>query len=192
MFTTILRRISQVASTQRVAVAGYCQKIYKVPSDDVSNATKFKEAPIVDNTKILEDEQILRERENQSKYLTIPVEKDLTAISGVPEEHVKTRRVRICLPAKNSMQSGTNNLDYWKIEFDARERWENPLMGWSSTGDPLSNLQVEFGTKEEAIAHCEKYGWKWYVDGEEKKSVKRTKNYGINFSWNRRTRVSTK
>lgn len=61
------------------------------------------------------------------------LQKDLTAISGVPEEHVKSRRVRICLPSKNSMQSGTNNLDYWKIEFDARERWENPLMGWSST-----------------------------------------------------------
>lgn len=61
------------------------------------------------------------------------LQKDLTAISGVPEEHIKTRRVRISLPSKNSMQSGTNNLDYWKIEFDTRERWENALMGWTST-----------------------------------------------------------
>lgn len=61
------------------------------------------------------------------------LQKDLTAISGVPEEHIKTRRVRISLPSKNAMQSGTNNLDYWKIDFDARERWENPLMGWAST-----------------------------------------------------------
>ena len=53
-------------------------------------------------------------------------------------------------------------------------------------------MQVEFNTKEEAIAHCEKNGWRWYVDGEEKKPVKRTKNYGVNFAWNRRTRVSTK
>lgn len=60
-------------------------------------------------------------------------QQDLTAVSGVPEEHIVTRRVRICLPSKNAMQSGTNNLDYWKIEFDNRERWENPLMGWTST-----------------------------------------------------------
>lgn len=60
-------------------------------------------------------------------------QKDLTAVSGVPEEHIVTRRVRITLPTKNTMQSGTNNLDYWKIEFDNRERWENPLMGWAST-----------------------------------------------------------
>lgn len=60
------------------------------------------------------------------------------------------------------------------------------------SGDPLSNMQVEFNTKEEAIAHCEKNGWRWYVDGEEKKPIKRNKNYGINFAWNRRTRVSTK
>lgn len=53
-------------------------------------------------------------------------------------------------------------------------------------------MQLEFGSKEEAIAHCEKYGWRWYVDGEEKTVKKRIKNYGVNFSWNKRTRVSTK
>lgn len=63
----------------------------------------------------------------------ISFQKDLSAVSGVPEEHIVTRRVRIALPSKNAMQSGTNNLDYWKIEFDNRERWENPLMGWAST-----------------------------------------------------------
>lgn len=63
----------------------------------------------------------------------LKLQKDLTAISGVPEEHIKGRRVRISLPSKNNMQSGRHNLDFWKIEFDARERWENPLMGWTST-----------------------------------------------------------
>lgn len=123
----------------------------------MNNATKYKEAPIVDNTTVLSDKQTLRDRENQSKYVTIPEEvsfhsftalafleywfehcinkfqKDLTAISGVPEEHIHSRRVRISLPPKNAMQSGTSNLDFWKIEFDSRERWENPLMGWTST-----------------------------------------------------------
>lgn len=61
-----------------------------------------------------------------------------------------------------------------------------------TSGDPLSNLQVEFNTKEEAIVHCEKNGWKWWIDGEEKPHKKRNKNYGVNFSWDKRTRVSTK
>lgn len=32
----------------------------------------------------------------------------------------------------------------WCISFDERERWENPLMGWASTADPLSNLNVSY------------------------------------------------
>jgi len=35
-------------------------------------------------------------------------------------------------------------------------------------------------------------GWTWYVDGELKPKKERVKNYGVNFSWNKRTRVSTK
>lgn len=36
------------------------------------------------------------------------------------------------MPAKNAMQSGTDNIGFWQIEFETRERWENPLIGWSS------------------------------------------------------------
>ncbi|KAK2489149.1 hypothetical protein MC885_012281 [Smutsia gigantea] len=58
---------------------------------------------------------------------------DITTLTGVPEEHIKTRKVRIFVPARNNMQSGVNNTKKWKMEFDTRERWENPLMGWAST-----------------------------------------------------------
>ncbi len=67
---------------------------------------------------------------------------DISGISGVPEEHIKERYVRIFRPAKNAMQSGTAGVRRWKIEFETRQRWENPLMGWASSGDPLSNMQV--------------------------------------------------
>ncbi|KAL8203894.1 UNVERIFIED_CONTAM: NADH dehydrogenase Fe-S protein subunit 4 ndufs4 [Gekko kuhli] len=56
------------------------------------------------------------------------------------------------------MQAGVNNTKKWKMEFDTRERWENPLMGWASTADPLSNLFLTFATKEDAIAFAEKNG----------------------------------
>lgn len=115
----------------------------------------------------------------------------ISPISGVPEEHIKGRRVKISLFTKNAMQSGTDNTHKWVMEFDTRERWENPLMGWSSTGDPLSNMQIQFETKEAAIDFCDKNGWEWFVEPEKPKPT-RVKNYGVNFSWNRRTRVSTK
>lgn len=55
----------------------------------------------------------------------------------------------------------------------------------------MSNIKVDFATKEEAIAHCKKMGWDYYV---QKPNVNKPKSrsYGMNFSWNKRTRVSTK
>ena len=55
----------------------------------------------------------------------------MSEFSGVPEEQLK-RVARIFVPARNAMQSGTNNTHEWKLEFDNQERWENPLMGWAS------------------------------------------------------------
>eukprot|EP00745_Piridium_sociabile_P039383 TRINITY_DN7355_c0_g1_i4.p1 TRINITY_DN7355_c0_g1~~TRINITY_DN7355_c0_g1_i4.p1 ORF type:complete len:153 (-),score=30.85 TRINITY_DN7355_c0_g1_i4:2-460(-) len=94
------------------------------------------------------------------KVTTITAEDkvDISPLSGVPEEHIKTRMVRIFVPARNAMQSGTYGMRRWKIEFDVRERWENPLMGWTSTGDPLSNMEVTFASREDAMGFCEKNG----------------------------------
>ncbi|KAF7413540.1 hypothetical protein HZH68_002029 [Vespula germanica] len=123
--------------------------------------------------------------------ITVPVVEDIGAVSGVPDEHIKTRMVRIYQPPKNSMQSGTNNIHYWQIDFDTRERWENPLIGWTSTGDPLSNMKVDFTSKEAAILHCERMGWKYYIQKPNRVDPK-PRSYGSNFAWNKRTRVSTK
>merc|ERR1712018_175274 len=116
---------------------------------------------------------------------------DLTQISGVPEQHIKERYVRIFRPAKNAMQSGTHGIKRWKIEFEARQRWENNLMGWASSGDPLSNMLVDFASKEEAIAFVEKNGWNYFVEEAAEKTHK-VKSYAFNFAWNKRTRKSTK
>ncbi|XP_012273322.1 NADH dehydrogenase [ubiquinone] iron-sulfur protein 4, mitochondrial [Orussus abietinus] len=123
--------------------------------------------------------------------IAIPVPENVGIVSGVPEEHIKTRKVRIYQPAKSAMQSGTNNIDFWQIDFDTRERWENPLMGWCSTGDPMSNMKVDFQSPEEAIEHCQKMGWDYYIQ-KPNRSQPKPRTYGMNFSWNKRTRVSTK
>ena len=66
------------------------------------------------------------------------------------------------------MQSGTAGVRRWRLEFETRERWENNLMGWASTGDPLSNMIVDFATKEEAVAFVEKNGWNYWAENKTK------------------------
>ncbi|XP_075040089.1 NADH dehydrogenase [ubiquinone] iron-sulfur protein 4, mitochondrial [Mixophyes fleayi] len=126
-----------------------------------------------------------------TQLITVNEKLDISTITGVPEEHIKPRKVHIYVPARNAMQSGVQNTKKWRLEFDSRERWENPLMGWASTADPLSNMVLSFSSQEDAIAFAEKNGWSYELD--EKRIAKpKSKSYGANFSWNKRTRVSTK
>lgn len=161
-------------------------------TSDPSKALSQKEAPLIETEKAL----MLPGESNQKQALdtsiTVPTKVNISPISGIPEEHIKTRRVRIYQPPKNAMQSGTNNIQHWLMEFDNRERWENPLMGWCSSGDPMSNLKVEFATQDDAIAHCEKNGWSWFLDTVKTDTPLQPKSYALNYSWNKRTRVSTK
>lgn len=102
-----------------------------------SKTTKVEKVPDIAKRKDVE-EVLLTEDEN--KYLqarktniSVSVDEDIGYVSGVPEEHIKTRKVRIYQPAKSAMQSGTSNIHFWQLEFETRERWENPLMGWTSS-----------------------------------------------------------
>jgi NADH dehydrogenase (ubiquinone) Fe-S protein 4 len=117
---------------------------------------------------------------------------DVSDVSGVPKESITDRVAFIHLKAKNCMQSGTYGLNKWYIEFDHQENWKNPLMGWESTGDPISNVEIEFSDKEDAIIYCKRMGYKYEIH--ENKSFKKIKpkSYSDNFSWNKKTRISTK
>ncbi|XP_073993954.1 NADH dehydrogenase [ubiquinone] iron-sulfur protein 4, mitochondrial-like [Rhodnius prolixus] len=151
-----------------------------------------KVAPQVDKKyALMKREDVERHKAHSLETIKIDHKELISPITGVPEEHIKGRLVRIGLVTKNAMQSGTDNTQSWQISFETRERWENPLMGWTSTGDPLSNMQLQFTTKEDAIAFCDKNGWEWFVE-KEKEQPEKVKSYGFNFSWNKRTRVSTK
>jgi NADH dehydrogenase (ubiquinone) Fe-S protein 4 len=41
-----------------------------------------------------------------------------------------------------TVQSAAANAKQWQITWKNKERWTNPLMGWTSTADPMSNLKV--------------------------------------------------
>nr|XP_042117473.1 NADH dehydrogenase [ubiquinone] iron-sulfur protein 4, mitochondrial isoform X2 [Peromyscus maniculatus bairdii] len=77
--------------------------------------------------------KLAQDQTRDTQLITVDEKLDITTLTGVPEEHIKTRKARIFVPARNNMQSGVNNTKKWKMDFDTRERWENPLMGWAST-----------------------------------------------------------
>jgi len=154
-------------------------------------ASRIVARPITTSNFLRSDDTALTENEEKRVAIIGAVQEDITPLTGVPELHTKHRRVRIFIPAKNAMQSGTNNVKKWRLEFDAWERWDNRLMGWCSTGDPLSNTIVEFSELEDAIAYCERNKWNFEVEQPQK--LRRLKKiYGENYSWNKRTRTSTK
>jgi NADH dehydrogenase (ubiquinone) Fe-S protein 4 len=52
-------------------------------------------------------------------------------------------------------------------------------------------MMLDFATKEDAVAFAEKHGWAFELE-DPKERVPKTKSYALNFSWNKRTRKSTK
>ncbi|XP_065029282.1 NADH dehydrogenase [ubiquinone] iron-sulfur protein 4, mitochondrial isoform X2 [Musa acuminata AAA Group] len=86
---------------------------------------------------------------------------EIGIVSGVPREHLR-RRVIIYSPARTATQQGSGKVGKWKINFVSTQKWENPLMGWTSTGDPYANVGdagLAFDSEEGAKAFAEKYGW---------------------------------
>ncbi|KAE8738315.1 hypothetical protein FOCC_FOCC016215 [Frankliniella occidentalis] len=181
---TSLKFLRNASKVSRQPAAPF--SVGAVHSDKIDDELKKREAPLVPV-----DSMTQTHPHQSGVTISVTGVEDVGVISGVPEEHIKNRLVRICKPARNSMQSGSANTHHWEMEFESRERWENPLMGWSSTADPLSNLKVSFASEAEAIEFCEKNGWQWFIEVP-KETKPKVKNYGVNFSWNKRTRVSTK
>eukprot|EP00007_Cunea_sp_BSH-02190019_P005145 CAMPEP_0174241376 /NCGR_PEP_ID=MMETSP0417-20130205/23131_1 /TAXON_ID=242541 /ORGANISM="Mayorella sp, Strain BSH-02190019" /LENGTH=90 /DNA_ID=CAMNT_0015320603 /DNA_START=236 /DNA_END=508 /DNA_ORIENTATION=+ len=81
------------------------------------------------------------------------------------------------------MQSGTHKYKQWMLDFVRESTWSNPLMGWTSTRDPTTNLHLAFDTKEEAIAYAERNGLKYEVDPDVTDRPVPQKDYGKNFKF---------
>ena len=54
------------------------------------------------------------------------------------------------------MQSGLAKTNKWIIEFKTKDSGVEPLMGWESSTDTLTELKLEFSTKELAIDYAKK------------------------------------
>ncbi|KAH8172575.1 ETC complex I subunit conserved region domain-containing protein [Sarocladium implicatum] len=108
-------------------------------------------------------------------------------ISGAPME-LQARTVRIYKEAKPATQSGDFRGKHWRMDWDVLakgHRWENPLMGWQSSGDFMQGTNIHFHSKEDAIAFAEKQGYEYFV--QEPNSRKITpKAYANNFLYSAR------
>jgi len=90
------------------------------------------------------------------------------------------KKVKIYIPNKNPMQSGTGKTDKWILEFETTDPTNNPLMGWESSSDTYTELKLEFSTKELAINYAKKNKIEFEViEPKIRKVVK--KSYADNF-----------
>jgi hypothetical protein len=93
---------------------------------------------------------------------------------------------RIYKPAKTAMQSGAAKTKEWVLDFEPQEpRVVEPLMGWTSSGDMKQQVRLQFDTKEEALAYCERHGIAYQVF-EPGEAVRRTMAYADNFAFSRK------
>jgi NADH dehydrogenase (ubiquinone) Fe-S protein 4 len=90
------------------------------------------------------------------------------------------RKAKIYKPTKTAMQSGTRNTKNWLLEFDTLNTGINPLMGWESSKDTMSEVKLEFSTKEQAINYAKKNDIDYYVI-EPQNSKIINKSYSDNF-----------
>jgi len=78
------------------------------------------------------------------------------------------------------MQSGNRNTKNWILEFDTLETGTNQLMGWQTSKDTMSEIKLEFSTKEEALNFAKKNNIQYYVVEPQKRKVIK-KSYADNF-----------
>jgi ETC complex I subunit conserved region len=93
--------------------------------------------------------------------------------------------VRIYRPAKTAMQSGEARTKDWVLEFEPEAPSQrDPLMGWTSSADVKAQVNLEFATKEEAIAYATRNGFAYTVI-EPKLRRPIRKSYAENFKFGR-------
>jgi hypothetical protein len=87
-------------------------------------------------------------------------------------------------PAKSATQSRCAFGERWLIEpLKESPREVEPLMGWTSAGDPLSSLtgRLSFSSPQEASTFADQQGWSFEIITPQQRRV-RPKSYLDNFN----------
>ena len=90
------------------------------------------------------------------------------------------RKAKIYKPTKTVMQSGMRNTKNWLLVFDTLNTGINPLMGWESSRDTMSEVRLQFSTKDQAIRYAKKNNIDYYIIEPQKRKIVK-KSYADNF-----------
>ena len=90
------------------------------------------------------------------------------------------KKAKIYIPSKTAMQSGRGKQKNWILEFETKDNKINPLMGWESSTDTLSEVILKFSSKEKAIEYAKSNSISYKVIEPEKKKFI-LKSYADNF-----------
>ena len=91
------------------------------------------------------------------------------------------KKAKIYKPSKTAMQSGLKKFEKWVIEFITDKPGTNPLMGWESSTDTYSELNLEFKNKDLAIEFAKKNKIDYeIIEPKIRKKIK--KSYSDNFT----------
>jgi NADH dehydrogenase (ubiquinone) Fe-S protein 4 len=90
------------------------------------------------------------------------------------------KKAKIYIPTKSAMQSGKRNTKKWILEFEAKDTGINPLMGWETSTDTMSEVKLEFDSKELAIHFAKKNNIEYYIIEPQKSKIVK-KSYTDNF-----------
>ena len=79
------------------------------------------------------------------------------------------------------MQSGFANSNKWVIEYITDQPGINPLMGWESSTDTLTELKLKFTSKNKAVEYAKKNKIEFEIVEENKRRIVK-KSYSDNFT----------
>ena len=97
-----------------------------------------------------------------------------------PDHLMFMKKAKIYKPSKTAMQSGKRNTKNWLLEFDTSNSGINPFMGWETSKDMMSEVKLEFLSKEQAIEYAKKNNINYYVIEPQKRKIIK-KSYADNF-----------
>ena len=89
-------------------------------------------------------------------------------------------KAKIYIPTKSPMQSGLGKSEKWVLEFENNEVGKNPLMGWESSQNTLTEVKLEFSSKELAISYAKKKKIDFEIINPKKRKIVK-KSYSDNF-----------
>ena len=90
-------------------------------------------------------------------------------------------KAKIYKPSKTAMQSGRSKFNKWILKFNNnRNQKKDSTMGWNGGSNTISQVELKFDTKEDAINYAERNDIEYVVlESSERKVI--TKSYADNF-----------